>query len=709
MADSSYDFTQGSGTTARSTTDGSGNHSPNTVVEFQNGSTQPQPVSSSNPLPVDASGNAVPVTDNGGSLTVDGTVTANLGATDNAVLDDIAAQTTTAAAGFAAEGAALGSGVLLQGDDGTDRKNINVDATTGDVQVDVTNTVTVDGSGVTQPVSGTVTANLSATDNAVLDDIAAQTTTTAAAVATEGSALGSGVLIQGDDGTDRTNILVDTDGHLQVDIVGGGGSGGTSATDDAAFTAGSGSGTPAMGFFSADTVDAGDVGVLAMDASRRLLVSIEADNAGIGGGTQYTEGATDASITGTAILHEGAADTLQTVSSSNPLPVDASGNAVPVTDNGGSLTVDGTVGVSGTVTVDGSGVTQPVSASSLPLPTGASTAANQSTANASLSNIEAAVAAEGAALGSGVLLQGDDGTDRTNVLVDTDGHLQVDVLSGGGSGTEYTEGAADASITGTAILWEDAADTLRAVSAAKPLPVDVTNTTVAVTDNGGSLTVDGTVGVSGTVTVDGSGVTQPVSGTVTANLSAIDNAVLDSIDAAVNGTLTVGSHAVTNAGTFAVQSTLQTGSNTIGKLAANSGVDIGDVDVTSQPARDRLTDNIGVALQTDAILNDTTACTPQFAVIAASSSGDNTLVAAVTAKKIRVLSYSLVAAGTVTVRFESGASGTALTGQMSLVANTGISVAFNPCGHFETGTNTLLNLELSGAVSVAGHLCYIEV
>lgn len=44
-----------------------------------------------------------------------------------------------------------------------------------------------------------------------------------------------------------------------------------------------------MGFFSTDTVDSGDVGVLAMDASRRLLVSIEADNAGIGGGTQYTE------------------------------------------------------------------------------------------------------------------------------------------------------------------------------------------------------------------------------------------------------------------------------------------------------------------------------------------------------------------------------------------------------------------------------------
>lgn len=42
-------------------------------------------------------------------------------------------------------------------------------------------------------------------------------------------------------------------------------------------------------------------------------------------------------------------------------------------------------------------------------------------------------------------------------------------------------------------------------------------------------------------------------GTWTVALSATDNAVLDSIDSAVNGTLTVGSHAVTNAGTFATQ------------------------------------------------------------------------------------------------------------------------------------------------------------
>ena len=40
-----------------------------------------------------------------------------------------------------ADGNALGEGILVQGDDGSDRKNIHVDATTGDVQVDVTDIV----------------------------------------------------------------------------------------------------------------------------------------------------------------------------------------------------------------------------------------------------------------------------------------------------------------------------------------------------------------------------------------------------------------------------------------------------------------------------------------------------------------------------------------------------------------------------------------
>jgi hypothetical protein len=77
------------------------------------------------------------------------------------------------------------------------------------------------------------------------------------------------------------------------------------------------------------------------------------------------------------------------------------GNPIPVSDAGGSLTVDspeltsidGKVPANLTVTstrllVDGSGVTQPVSATALPLPTGAATAARQDTGNTSLGNID---------------------------------------------------------------------------------------------------------------------------------------------------------------------------------------------------------------------------------------------------------------------------------------------------------------------------------
>ncbi len=136
---------------------------------------------------------------------------------------------------------------------------------------------------------------------------------------------------------------------------------------------------------------------------------------------------------------------------------------------------------------------------------------------------------------------------------------------------------------------------------------------------------------------------------------------------------------------------------------------IGDVDVLTQPARAATTDTITAKLATDSIQNGTTALTPKFVIIDAASSGDNTILAAVSSKKIRVLSCFMVAAGAVNVRFESGASGTALTGQMNLAQNGGFVLPFNPVGWFETAATTLLNLELSGATSVDGCLQYVEV
>ena len=101
---------------------------------------------------------------------------------------------------------------------------------------------------------------------------------------------------------------------------------------------------------------------------------------------------------------------------------------------------------------------------------------------------------------------------------------------------------------------------------------------------------------------------------------------------------------------------------------------------------------------------------PQYAVIAAAGAGDNTLVAAVTAKKIRILSAVLVASGGAnTVRFESDADGTALSGLMDIGDNGQLVLPLNGFGWLETVAGELLNLELSAATLVAGVLVYQEV
>lgn len=59
---------------------------------------------------------------------------------------------------------------------------------------------------------------------------------------------------------------------------------------------------------------------------------------------------------------------------------------------------------------------------------------------------------------------------------DTNDAVRVNIVAGSASGTEYTEGAVDASITGTALIFEGAADTLVAATgdATNGLDVDVT-------------------------------------------------------------------------------------------------------------------------------------------------------------------------------------------------------------------------------------------
>jgi hypothetical protein len=138
------------------------------------------------------------------------------------------------------------------------------------------------------------------------------------------------------------------------------------------------------------------------------------------------------------------------------------------------------------------------------------------------------------------------------------------------------------------------------------------------------------------------------------------------------------------------------------------GTNSGDVREADPTTKGPLPVNAYVA--SDYVLVAGLALTPKYAVIDAAISGDNTIVAAVSAKKIRVLALHLTMTGTlVTIRFESGAGGTALTGQMQPLAGSGITMPFNPVGWFETAAAALLNMELSGAQSVDGCLVYVEV
>lgn len=99
----------------------------------------------------------------------------------------------------------------------------------------------------------------------------------------------------------------------------------------------------------------------------------------------------------------------------------------------------------------------------------------------------------------------------------------------------------------------------------------------------------------------------------------------------------------------------------------------------------------------------------KFAAISASGSGNNTVVSAVTSRKIRVLALAMMAVTAVNAKFQSGASGTDLTGLFYPAANGGFVLPFNPQGWFETTSGALLNLNLSGAVAVGGCLLYQEI
>jgi hypothetical protein len=148
---------------------------------------------------------------------------------------------------------------------------------------------------------------------------------------------------------------LDGSGNLKVAIISGAGSGGTSIADDAAFTVATTSITPVGGVYkgTVDSVDDGDAGAFAMTAKRAQHVML-VDSSGneLSAGAQYAEDAAHAS--GDSLMMMGAVrrdtaavgsgtdgdNSTVNVDGSGRLWVNGSGVTQPVSDAGGSLTVD---------------------------------------------------------------------------------------------------------------------------------------------------------------------------------------------------------------------------------------------------------------------------------------------------------------------------------------------------------------------------------
>jgi hypothetical protein len=263
-----------------------------------------------------------------------------------------------------------------------------------------------------------------------------------------------------------------------------------------------------------------------------------------------------------------------------------SGGHVHIHDGGNTITVDGTVAAtqSGTWTVTGAGGTFPVtdSGGSLTVDNGGTFAVQvDGAALTSLQLIDNIVLAEDAAHNSGdpgvqvlavrkdsgAAIAGTDG-DYTPLQVDSSGNLRVNIAAGGGSGgTAMTDDAAFTAATTSftpvgGIVTADSVDSgdggafaMLANRQQKVTLYDSSGVELAV---GGGTQYDEDAAHSSGSKVTGCGIVRK---DTAASLAGTDgDYTLPIADA--NGkmwvncsgeTLTVGSHAVTNAGTFAVQ------------------------------------------------------------------------------------------------------------------------------------------------------------
>jgi hypothetical protein len=101
--------------------------------------------------------------------------------------------------------------------------------------------------------------------------------------------------------------------------------------------------------------------------------------------------------------------------------------------------------------------------------------------------------------------------------------------------------------------------------------------------------------------------------------------------------------------------------------------------------------------------------TIKYVRVNATADGDNTVITAVTGKKIRVLGYVLVAnaAGAVTLQDSTGTP--VIFAVFDLAANGGVSYAGGiDCPAFETDVGKGVEVSNGAGVDTKGHITYVE-
>lgn len=171
------------------------------------------------------------------------------------------------------------------------------------------------------------------------------------------------------------------------------------------------------------------------------------------------------------------------------------------------------VSAAGALKVDGSAVTQPVSATALPLPAGASTSASQATEITALGSLltelqqklEPGDAVVVSALPAGLATGAKQDTGNNSVAsIDT----KTPALVGG-----------RVPVDGSGVTQPVSGPLTDAQLRATPVPV---SGTVTITDGSGPVTVDGTVAISGTVPVSAAALPLPAGAATDASLVTLD-------------------------------------------------------------------------------------------------------------------------------------------------------------------------------------------